>query len=484
MLLSRAANRSVAPLIGVVQENYDIWSEYRVLTPSELGILGDIILNSFKNKWDRYQSIVDLEYDIIANVNLHYIEATSDESSSAREALNKGAQTRGENFTSKSSSRNDSSVGSINKNSVSSNRDISYDTRNSELEKTQSGNTDSSTETLTSDKDLLSKKEGEGNEVELSKETSQLGSKDDSVSLSSNHDSQNTSNYSTRSKDGSSQNKDLQSRDALEKTAVDNSTSSDGGGYTEEVQRLSKGDSSGTSDVSKYGYNSTTGIPYDSTGTDSKDLKSEIEKKKVSGVKTDTTDSKSSKSNLDLTSGESSSSSSEKESSGNQLKDEKRSEKSDISSKNASENKEAASSTQKNNKSLGLESTSEKAKNSKILSGTASSEEERGKETIIKGKDVQSSSLVGGSNSASTSTNTSASENKQDNIYTTTSNNALSDLLKKLTNRFNSYTKRGIDTTNLTPQDFISKEIELWRWNFIDEVMKDIISLLTSGTYN
>lgn len=36
---------------------------------------------------------------------------------------------------------------------------------------------------------------------------------------------------------------------------------------------------------------------------------------------------------------------------------------------------------------------------------------------------------------------------------------------------------------NLTPQQLITQEIELWRWNFIDEVMSDIKSMITIPIY-
>ncbi len=484
MLLSRAANRSVSPLIGTVQGNYDIWSEYHVLTPSELGKLGDIILKNFRNKWDRYSSITSLEYDIIANVNLHYYEAASDESSAATERLNKSVSSRGEVLESHSNSKNDSSIGSMNKNSVLSDREITYGTHNAEVEKTQTGTSDASTEFLSSNRDLLSKKEGAQNDIELNKETSQLGQSDESFTLSAATDAQKTDTGSLQSKENKAENKEYTSKGGLEKSISSNVTSSDGGGYTEETQRLAKDETSGSNDLLKYGYNSVNGIPFDSSDTSNNGMKSELEKKKVSGVKTDNNDISSSKSNTDMSAGESSNEASEHISAASLVNDTKDRKASEAVKKKASEEKELASAKEKENKNSALEAMAEKTKNDKTLSGSSTSDEDRAKESIIKGRDLQTSSLVGGSNSASTSSNVSNSENKQDNLYVTDEQNRLSDLLKKLSNRFNSYIKRGIDTTNLTPQDFIKKEIDLWRWNFVDEVMKDIISLLTSSTYN
>ena len=484
MLLSRAANRSVSPLIGTIQGNYDIWAEYHVLTPSELGRLGDIILKTFKNKWDRYSSITNLEYDIIANVNLHYYEAASDESSAATERLNKSVSSRGEVLESHSSSKNDSSIGSMNKNSVLSDREITYGTHNAELEKTQTGSSDETTESFSSDRDLLSKKEGVQNDVELRKETSQLGQSDDSFTLSSTADAQKTDSGSLQSKENKAENKEYISKGGLEKSTSSNVVSADGGGYTEEIQRLSKDETSGSNDLLKYGYNSVTGIPFESSDTSNDGMKSEMEKKKVSGVKTDNTDISASKSNTDVSAGETSNESSEHVSSASLVDDSRDHQASEAVKKKSNEEKELASAQEKENKNSALEAMAEKTKNDKVLSGSSSIDEDRAKESIIKGRDLQTSSLVGGSNSASTSSNVSDSENKQDNLYVTDEQNRLSDLLKKLSNRFNSYIKRGIDATNLTPQDFIEKEIALWRWNFIDEVMKDIISLLTSSTYN
>ena len=55
-------------------------------------------------------------------------------------------------------------------------------------------------------------------------------------------------------------------------------------------------------------------------------------------------------------------------------------------------------------------------------------------------------------------------------------------IISRALNRARSYTHKG-NIGNFTPQQLIKQEIELWRWNFIDEVLDDVKDFISISIY-
>lgn len=80
LLLAKIGQRSPAPVIDVIHEQND--EEYDAeLTNAELTTLADIMVMTYKQKWDKLGEIYDIEYDPIHN----YLDAWEDQSDGSSE---------------------------------------------------------------------------------------------------------------------------------------------------------------------------------------------------------------------------------------------------------------------------------------------------------------------------------------------------------------------------------------------------------------
>jgi hypothetical protein len=88
----------------------------------------------------------------------------------------------------------------------------------------------------------------------------------------------------------------------------------------------------------------------------------------------------------------------------------------------------------------------------------------------------------GGTSSASNESSQRAASSN-DTTSGSTSQLAEDSVINRALNRARKYTHKG-NIGNLTPQQLIKQEIDLWRWNFIEEVLNDVKNFITIPIYS
>ena len=96
--------------------------------------------------------------------------------------------------------------------------------------------------------------------------------------------------------------------------------------------------------------------------------------------------------------------------------------------------------------------------------------------------DEQENTLIahGASSASNSSTSTTDSDSESNKSAVSRLNDSV--IVNTALSRARESIHKG-NIGNLTPQQLITQEIELWRWNFIDEVMSDIKSMITIPIY-
>lgn len=455
LMESRFGQRPVAPLLDIIQGPPDDPCAPRSpLTDAQLTLLANIILKTFRNKWDRLGAIHSLEYDVLKNYLDEYQEVLRDDTD------------------------------------VSTERDVQKSDENSELSRlTTTSDTEGEQSNVSSNESTNVRNDDFVSEFSRVSKDNQLrtDSLEESKVRSEATDATRTDNLSEsteRSIEGSETRTDnleeqlaktvgtVQTRtdnlqDATTGSGTENVTHS-GGGYTESTDRVLASTGSENNAAGLYGFNSSTPVGDSTSDTDASKDEHETIEKVHTGSKTDNL-SKSESTTVNHTGTQGNNSETDesyvKGNTGTQGKT------------NDSQESETKSNTGTQKTLTDVDEAYIKANR-----GTQGIEEDTSISDSTHTTDDQESSSVShgassGKNLSSVTTESNNESNKQ-NVSRLTDSSIVNSALARAKQSIH---KGNIG--NLTPQQLITQEIELWRWNFIDEVMSDIKSMITIPIY-
>lgn len=455
LMESRFGQRPVAPLLDIIQGPPDDPCAPRPpLTDAQLTLLANIILKTFRNKWDRLGAIHSLEYDVLKNYLDEYQEVLRDDTD------------------------------------VSTERDVQKSDENSELSRlTTTSDTEGEQSNVSSNESTNVRNDDFVSEFSRVSKDNQLrtDSLEESKVRSEATDATRTDNLSEsteRSIEGSETRTDnleeqlaktvgtVQTRtdnlqDATTGSGTENVTHS-GGGYTESTDRVLASTGSENNAAGLYGFNSSTPVGDSTSDTDASKDEHETIEKVHTGSKTDNL-SKSESTTVNHTGTQGNNSETDesyvKGNTGTQGKT------------NDSQESETKSNTGTQKTLTDVDEAYIKANR-----GTQGIEEDTSISDSTHTTDDQESSSVShgassGKNLSSVTTESNNESNKQ-NVSRLTDSSIVNSALARAKQSIH---KGNIG--NLTPQQLITQEIELWRWNFIDEVMSDIKSMITIPIY-
>jgi len=455
LMESRFGQRPVAPLLDIIQGPPDDPCAPRApLTDAQLTLLANIILKTFRNKWDRLGAIHSLEYDVLKNYLDEYQEVLRDDTDVSTERdvqksdennelsrLTTTSDTEGEqsNVSSNESTnvRNDDFVSEFSRVS----KDNQLRTDSLEESKVRSEATDA---TRTDNLSESTERSLEGSETRTDNLEERLAKSVDTVQT-------RTDNL----------------QDATTGSGTENVTHS-GGGYTESTDRVLASTGSENNAAGLYGFNSSTPVGDSTSDTDASKDEHETIEKVHTGSKTDNL-SKYESTTVDHTGTQGNNSATDE---------------AYVQSNIGTQGKISNSQESESKSNTGTQKTLTDVDESYIKAnrGTQGIEEDTSISDSTYTTDDQESSSVShgassGKNLSSASTETNSESNKQ-NVSRLTDSSIVNSALARAKQSIH---KGNIG--NLTPQQLITQEIELWRWNFIDEVMSDIKSMITIPIY-
>lgn len=455
LMESRFGQRPVAPLLDIIQGLPENPCAPRPpLTDAQLTLLANIILKTFRNKWDRLGAIHSLEYDVLKNYLDEYQEVLRDDTdvSTERDVQRSGEDNELSRLTTTSDTEGEQSNVSSNESTNVRNDDfvsefsrVSKDnqlrTDSLEESKVRSEATDA---TRTDNLSESTERSIEGSETRTDNLEEQLAKTVGTVQT-------RTDNL----------------QDATTGSGTENVTHS-GGGYTESTDRVLASTGSENNAAGLYGFNSSTPVGDSTSDTDASKDEHETIEKVHTGSKTDNL-SKSENTTVSHTGTQGNNSETDE---------------SYVKGNTGTQGKTTDSQESETKSNTGTQKTLTDVDEAYIKAnrGTQGIEEDTSISDSTHTTDDQESSSVShgassGKNLSSVTTESNNESNRQ-NVSRLTDSSIVNSALARAKQSIH---KGNIG--NLTPQQLITQEIELWRWNFIDEVMSDIKSMITIPIY-
>lgn len=455
LMESRFGQRPVAPLLDIIQGPPENPCAPRPpLTDAQLTLLANIILKTFRNKWDRLGAIHSLEYDVLKNYLDEYQEVLRDDTdvSTERDVQRSGEDNELSRLTTTSDTEGEQSNVSSNESTNVRNDDfvsefsrVSKDnqlrTDSLEESKVRSEATDA---TRTDNLSESTERSIEGSETRTDNLEEQLAKTVGTVQT-------RTDNL----------------QDATTGSGTENVTHS-GGGYTESTDRVLASTGSENNAAGLYGFNSSTPVGDSTSDTDASKDEHETIEKVHTGSKTDNL-SKSENTTVNHTGTQGNNSETDE---------------SYVKGNTGTQGKTTDSQESETKSNTGTQKTLTDVDEAYIKAnrGTQGIEEDTSISDSTHTTDDQESSSVShgassGKNLSSVTTESNNESNRQ-NVSRLTDSSIVNSALARAKQSIH---KGNIG--NLTPQQLITQEIELWRWNFIDEVMSDIKSMITIPIY-
>lgn len=456
MLLSRCGQRLPAPVLDIIQgQPDDPFAPRPQMTTSQLAQLGSLILHTYQYKWDKLINLHATEYDILKNYLDEYEEVMQDDDSATTSKTANKADRAYEVSQLASSTGSTNSQTTENQNETESTR---RDNFSSDFSRTS---TDNTTRT-----DNLSEAKNEVENVDSTR-TDNLSESKSTTDDSTVTRTDNLSEGVTTSLD-----KTVIRTDDLTDTGTTSQSDSDshtGGNYTETVTRALT--ATGGQDTSNgvYGFNSAAAVGDSESEVDSTNQENETTTTVLSGTKTDS-HSKSGSEEVTHTGTQE-----------NVTDEEGSSTKLNTGTQQTVTDAEGTSSV----RNTGTQETvTDKATGStKVNTGTQSISESTSvtDSTLNVDNQVNSTESSGSSSSSNQSSQQAASTN--DVQSGATSQLAEDSIVSRALSRARRYTHKG-NIGNLTPQQLIRQEIDLWRWNFIETVLNDVKDFITIPIYS
>lgn len=455
LMESRFGQRPVAPLLDIIQGPPDDPCAPRApLTDAQLTLLANIILKTFRNKWDRLGAIHSLEYDVLKNYLDEYQEVLRDDTDISTERDVQRSDENNELSRLTTTSDTEGEQSNVSSNESTNFRNDDFVSEFSRVSKDNQLRTDSLEESkVRSEATDATRTDNLSEGIERSLEGSETRTDDLEEKLAKTV--------------GTVQTRTDNLQDATTGSGTENVTHS-GGGYTESTDRVLASTGSENNAAGLYGFNSSTPVGDSTSDTDASKDEHETIEKVHTGSKTDNL-SKSESSTVNHTGTQGNNSETDE---------------SYVKGNTGTQGKvnDAQESVSKTNTGTQKTLTDVDEAYIKANRGTQGIEEDTSISDSTHTTDDQESSSVShgassGKNLSSATTESNTESNKQ-NVSRLTDSSIVNSALARAKQSIH---KGNIG--NLTPQQLITQEIELWRWNFIDEVMSDIKSMITIPIY-
>ena len=527
LLLSKCGMRLPSPLIDIIQgPPEDIFEPRPPMTDSQLAQLGSLILHNFKYKWDKLSDLHSEEYDILKNYIDEYEEVIQDDdSSSVSKQANRAdrgfetsqlASSTGSTITQQTENNNESESTRVDNFSSDFTRASSDNTTRTdnlsesktESEDGESTRTDNLSESVTATDDTtVTRTDNLSESITSTDDTTVTRTDNLSESVTATDDTTVTRtdnlSESVTATDDTTVTRTDNLLDSSEGTESGTQTHQ-GGNYTEETTRVLSVEGTQNSSSDVYGFNSLAPVGDSVNEGASDSSENETTRKLLSGTKTDgsssssTNDTSHTGTQVTVTDGETTSSKSNTGTQATVTDGETISSKSNTGTQATVTDGETTSS--KSNTGTQSTVTDGETISSKSNTGTqssttdidrTSSKSNTGTQNIAEvsslsdstvnvDNQVNTTTTEGSSTSSNESTQKAASSN--DISTGSTSQLAEDSVINRALNRARSYKHKG-NIGNFTPQQLILQEINLWRWNFIEEVLNDVKNFITLPIY-
>lgn len=455
LMQSRFGQRPVAPLIDIIQgPPSDPFAPRQQLTDVQLTQLASIILHTFRNKWDRLGAIHSLEYDVLKNYLDEYTEVLRDDTDASTLRETERADENSEVSRLSTTSGTEGEQANVSSNESTNRRSDDFSSEFARVSKDSQVRVDDLEESKVRSE---STSEAKVDDLEESKVRSE--------STSTNKADESEESY-LRSVDGTQTRTDNLT-DATVGSGSNNKTIS-GGNYAENTQRNLTSTGTENNDSGLYGFNSDTPVGDSTSDTDASKTEAETIAKTITGQRTENV---SLSDNTSVSHTGTQGTVSDTDESGNKSISGIQSVDTDVDESYVKSN-------------TGTQSTDTDVDEAYIKAnkGSQNIEEDTSiSDTTHTTDEQENTSIAHGSSSASnSSTSTTDSDSESNKSAVSRLNDSV--IVNTALSRARESIHKG-NIGNLTPQQLITQEIELWRWNFIDEVMSDIKSMITIPIY-
>lgn len=455
LMQSKFGQRPVAPLIDIIQgPPIDPFTPRQQLTDAQLTQLASIILHTFRNKWDRLGAIYSLEYDVLKNYLDEYTEVLRDDSDTSTLRETERADENNEVSRLSTTSGTEGEQANISSNESTNKRSDDFNSEFARVSKDSQVRVDDLEESKVRSESTLEAKVDDLEEAKVRSESTSVNKTDESEE-----------SYS-RSVDGT-QNRTDNLTDATVGSGSNNKTIS-GGNYAENTQRSLTSSGTENNESGLYGFNSNSPVGDSRLDIDASKTEAETIAKTITGQRTENV---SLSDNTSVTHTGTQGTVSDTDESGNKSISETQSVNTDLGESYVKSNTGTQSTdTDVDEVYIKANKGSQNIEEDTSISDTTHTTDEQENTSIARGASSASNSSTSTTDSDSES-NKSAVSRLNDSVIVNTA----------LSRAKESIHKGNIG--NITPQQLIRQEIELWRWNFIDEVMSDIKSMITIPIY-
>ena len=455
LMQSRFGQRPIAPLIDIIQgPPLDPFIPRPKLTDAQLTQLASIILHTFKNKWDRLGAIHSLEYDVLKNYLDEYTEVLRDDTDASTLRETERADENSEVSRLSTTSGTEGEQANVSSNESTNIRSDDFNSEFARVSKDSQVRVDDLEESKVRSE---STSEAKVDDLEDSKVRSES-----TVAIKAGESEEN---YSRSLANAQARTDNL--TDATVGSGTNNKTIS-GGNYAENTQRSLTSSGTGNTISGLYGFNSDSPVNDSTSDVDASKAEAETVAKTVTGQRTENV---SLSDNTSVTHTGTQGTVSDTDESGTKSVSDTQSTDTDVDESYVKSN-------------TGTQSTDTDVDEAyvKANKGSQNIEEDTSiSDTTHTTDEQENTSVAHGSSSASnSSTSTTDSDSESNKSSVSRLNDSV--IVNTALSRARESIHKG-NIGNLTPQQLITQEIELWRWNFIDEVMSDIKSMITIPIY-
>lgn len=455
LMQSRFGQRPVAPLIDIIQgPPSDPFAPRQQLSDAQLTQLASIILHTFKNKWDRLGAIHSLEYDVLKNYLDEYTEVLRDDTDASTLRETERADENSEVSRLSTTSGTEGEQANVSSNESTNRRSDDFSSEFARVSKDSQVRVDDLEESKVRSESTSEAKVDDLEESKVRSESTSTSKIDE------------TEEAYSQSVDGTQTRTDNLT-DATVGTGSNNKTIS-GGNYAENTQRNLTSTGSESNDSGLYGFNSNQPVGDSTSDTDANKTEAETIAKTITGQRTENV---SLSDNTSVTHTGTQGTVSDTDESGTKSIYGTQSTDTDVDESYVKSN-------------TGTQSTDTDVDEAYIKAnkGSQNIEEDTSiSDTTHTTDDQENTSVAYGSSSGSnSSTSTTDSDSESNRSGVSRLNDSV--IVNTALSRARESIHKG-NIGNLTPQQLITQEIELWRWNFIDEVMSDVKSMITIPIY-
>ena len=455
LMHSRFGQRPVAPLVDIIQGHpLEPFLPREKLTDAQLTQLASIILHTFRNKWDRLGAIHSLEYDVLKNYLDEYTEVLRDDTDASTLRETERADENNEVSRLSTTSGTEGEQANVSSNESTNRRSDDFNSEFARVSKDFQVRVDDLEESKVRSESTSEAKVDDLEESKVRSENAATIRTDESEEA-----------YSRSIDDTRTRTDNL--TDTTNGSGTNNKTIS-GGNYAENTQRslISSGNENNSSGI--FGFNSNEAVGDTTSDTDASKTESETIAKTITGQRTENV---SLSDNTSVTHTGTQCTVTDTDESGAKSIHATQSTGTDVDETYIKSN-------------TGTQSTDTDVDEAYIKAnrGSQNIEEDTSISDSTHTTDEQeNTSIAHGSSSASNSSTSITDSDSQSNKSAVSRVNDSVIVNTALSRARESIHKGNIG--NLTPQQLITQEIELWRWNFIDEVMSDIKSMITIPIY-